>query len=779
MAQENQLDGISIPLRLPFDAILSDLDPAPRIVSGLNNQTATGGFLKKRGSMSQVAAASTIGANKRIDRLYCYTTMGASPKSFVMASVYDTVSTTWSVYYTRPSAPTVWTQITSYRDINASTRPHEMCESRGLLYVKGYPANASSEKLGTVVFNGDDLTVKPWGALGPSTAARMTNQYKTGDALYSAWTSSAHPFTVSQGWQYTYAYKSLTGHITNRSPLETNYDFPSSNTGAFSNLLPKLTYVVPADPTNFPTVVVFRTTDGGGTWYELDTIDVSAMTPSSSQTYTDNSFVSGLTGGTVTTTLNGGITSSVLSLVVASATNFPGYGDFAILIGSEYIKVTAVSGTTFTIERGFAGTTAASHSNGATITYYGLDPVPDSQLDKASVAPTLTSNSPPPTVLAEDGGIVGTTTPQPSTPIVKFAGRLWYGIGNVLFYSALEELDQGKPEEAWPSGTLGNFFRLQEPLVGMVSTAESLYIFTTRRTYWLKGFDKPSFSIQPLFTDVGAKDGWGMCAKGDVVYWVSNNNRIFRARDNQKEPIGDPLGAELATRLAPSNGVSNLRLYLTSYQVDQLDWVVLQATNISDASLTRTFVFDLQQEGIFWYTPWDLPVSCIASGQIYETDTKDYLIGSGWNRSTNTVSLNYYQDDGAQDYVPSAAQNYTYSYKTNLFGIPSGNNVNTYKKPTFVPCIYAVVFERKKFTSDTEPTLTFFIDSMSTSVASGTAYPPPRRSQSTDYLAYKYCDNIYKVGERIGINVAKSAVNEKFECHGMRIIWEYTGGIGY
>jgi hypothetical protein len=68
------------------------------------------------------------------------------------------------------------------------------------------------------------------------------------------------------------------------------------------------------------------------------------------------------------TTLNGGINNAVTSLVVTSASSFPTAGNFRILIDSELILVTAVSGTTFTISRAVEGTAAASHSNGATIT---------------------------------------------------------------------------------------------------------------------------------------------------------------------------------------------------------------------------------------------------------------------------------------------------------------------------------------------------------------------------------------------------------------------------
>lgn len=70
-----------------------------------------------------------------------------------------------------------------------------------------------------------------------------------------------------------------------------------------------------------------------------------------------------------TTTLSSGINNFVTSLSVVSATGFPTQaGQFRIIIDSEIILVTLVSGTTFTIIRGAEGTTAASHSSGAIVT---------------------------------------------------------------------------------------------------------------------------------------------------------------------------------------------------------------------------------------------------------------------------------------------------------------------------------------------------------------------------------------------------------------------------
>lgn len=70
----------------------------------------------------------------------------------------------------------------------------------------------------------------------------------------------------------------------------------------------------------------------------------------------------------LSTTLNGAIDNAVTTVVITSATGFPATGDFRILIDTEIMKVTARSGTSLTVTRGAEGTTAASHSDGATVT---------------------------------------------------------------------------------------------------------------------------------------------------------------------------------------------------------------------------------------------------------------------------------------------------------------------------------------------------------------------------------------------------------------------------
>lgn len=68
-------------------------------------------------------------------------------------------------------------------------------------------------------------------------------------------------------------------------------------------------------------------------------------------------------------TLSSGITSSATSLTLVSATNFPTSGKFRLVIGTELLLCTAISGTTLTVTRGIEGTTAAAHAGGEVVSH--------------------------------------------------------------------------------------------------------------------------------------------------------------------------------------------------------------------------------------------------------------------------------------------------------------------------------------------------------------------------------------------------------------------------
>jgi hypothetical protein len=96
---------------------------------------------------------------------------------------------------------------------------------------------------------------------------------------------------------------------------------------------------------------------------------VGTITSASTQTVNE-SLLAPSTTKPGSTTLTAAISStSSTSITVTSAAAFPGSGTYYIQIDSEVLSVTAGQGTTtWTVTRGANGSTAATHSSGATVT---------------------------------------------------------------------------------------------------------------------------------------------------------------------------------------------------------------------------------------------------------------------------------------------------------------------------------------------------------------------------------------------------------------------------
>jgi len=285
MPDSQQFDVRELPsLALPYDKTTRELSEAPlRLIAGENIWITRGGKPSRRpGTNDTGLTALTV--DKRPDRLLIYETVEASPKIFLLASFYNSSSTKWELWYCRPGT-TGWTTAGTLRDINVSERPHEMVQAAGKVYVKAFPG-AAADKYGSVVFDGTggSVSVKPWGIPGPAVAARMHAP--------GSWAASSNSVTVNLGWKYVYCYVSSTGQYSNRSPLETDPAQEASDTGAFTDKKPEVDVQGDADTTNLPYIAIFRTTDGGGTFYFVEQI---ANTGAGTITFTDHHRVAGNT----------------------------------------------------------------------------------------------------------------------------------------------------------------------------------------------------------------------------------------------------------------------------------------------------------------------------------------------------------------------------------------------------------------------------------------------------------------------------------------------------
>lgn len=714
MAQNTQLDSQALqPLYFPYNRILAELDDTPHLVAGLNSSVTLGGKLTKRPGTLPILngdepPVNTMGLPLRMDRCSIYETLESPPKMYLIASFYDSGDGLWKAYYNRPASSTGWVLMTNTRSLAESTAPHEIAVSRGLAYIKALPASGASDKYGTAIFDGTTIDVRFWGLPQPTVPAHINGEVTrfaagvtdtdtawtvvvdlgitvpfnvhigteeatvtakagVGDVdwtvtravngtvasgygqdqiilYFDGWDPSDHQVNVGTGWFYTYAWKSVTGQVSCRAPFETNYDLPPSDTGPFTDLIPEIVIQGHADTTNIPKINIYRSTDGGGTYYFLEEI---TNTGAGDIAYRDDSLGTG-----------------------ATSTDFE-------------------------------------------------DPIPDVLLDTRDIAPSLVSNSPPPAVIAPE--VTGIDAPEQYTPIASYAGRLWYGIGNILFYSAQEELNEGVPEESYPAGIAGNFFRIQYPIINVAATTNALYLFTLQCTFVVTGNNRETFNVRPLYTNLGAPFGnpRAVTQYGNKVAFLSHDFRVMMIEgDSDPIDISSPLFTDIIDQF---NLSPNMECDIKYWGDLEKEWIVVAVHDKGKPSESRQWVFDIKLSQMhktnFWYPPWSLHTTCLYSGRIAENQSQRRL--GFWVMDDDFVNGFLVRmdptgrtptDQNVDELGDLETTGINFYFETHQHVVPSGNHVNQLRAPALSAPVQYIILNRTLIPGDRDPDIYYYIN---------------------------------------------------------------------
>lgn len=702
------------------------VNSAPTLTGSQNLYTTTGGTVQKRPPFGILLGGGTVKEYRIIERLWGYQSLPDSTGtsySYLIASMKNTVTGEYELHTLKLNAGT-WTLV-SLRDSDISAAPHQVVVSRGIAYVTSFPPAtvgdppvANTEKLGTIQLDGKTGTIVAsfWGALGPQTAARvkgattrLTAAAAAGDGtltvssttgftsptgtiyigfekitytgttattftgctrgaggttaaaysvnepvLYRNWTASDHKVTVNYGWYYAYTYKSAAGHETDRSDIERNPDKTPSNTGPFIDQCPTIQVVAPPDAATlaaFPTICIYRTTDGGGSFLFVEELSAGS-TPGATLDYRDDSLASG-------------------------------------------------SGSTYN------------------------DPIPDTKLDSARVAPSLTSNSPPPTV--NPPLVIGTDTPSVNMSTMEaFGQRLWKGVENVLYFSGQEEITAGIPEESWPSGDSGTYYRLPFPVVALKATSQALYVMTTRDVYMLTGSNLETFSVKKISDTNGMNPYAQMACTGlfDRIAYNTFDNRIVVVTGEQFTTISDPIATEWLGNSQNSQKRRNLQLVFHSSGYKQ--WLIAVSPICQDNSasggyscpiytynsstgavtdrkatlLTYDWKISLAEQRHYWQTPWVTQTSALCSfgGELYSAMIDPGYLPLGTHPGTVVAQMTddseapmingayiVYKDVSITPVVGGTPieelKGYNCRWRVGSFRNPTGNHVNKYRDP--------------------------------------------------------------------------------------------------
>ena len=233
--------------RLVYDKSASVFSREPFLSAGLNMRVEIGRMLAKRPGF--VTNGNALPASKRL------VWMQTSEDETVIASVENTSTNVYELYYRRPVGS--WTLVPNLRSIHLSRFAHEGAWIRNKFYVKGFPAAATSEFIGSIVFDAEAETSATWGVEAPTVAAALTSS--------GGWGASTNPITVKIDLSYAYTYVNTSGHESSIGSL-------SGVTGSFTDLDPEMNLTGDADTTNIPNINVYRSEDGGGSFYFLEQV---------------------------------------------------------------------------------------------------------------------------------------------------------------------------------------------------------------------------------------------------------------------------------------------------------------------------------------------------------------------------------------------------------------------------------------------------------------------------------------------------------------------------
>lgn len=775
MALNQQWDGNSPEsVALPYDISDKPLSEKPRIVAGQNMQVTLGGKLALR--PGQVSYSEF---NKRVDKIWTFETSArntAIPDVIMVASVYNGVD--WELWWKTRSG--VWALAPALRQSNNSVKAHEAVTARGKLYVKGFPSLASAETLGTVSlsFVSPNLIVSPWGVLGPQTAARLVGEVAKLTADYSATATSivvdsasgfpAAPFVI----QVNYEQMNVTAVAGTTFTVTRGYNDTVAEAQANTSIVLWRNW---SSSDHIVTVNQFWEYSYAYVTITDVNVDVYGVT-NRSPVETNPDFTGSRTGPFFDqcpkiTVQGHADTTHVPFINIYRTTDGGGVPYFL-----ERITNTGAGAITYvddSLGSGGSGTTFA-------------DPIPDSLLDTADIGPGLDTNSPPPSVIAP--GVTGTSFPpeRNCSNLVYYAGRIWYSLQNYLFGSANEELNSGIPEECFNLGGNGLFFRFNSRIRALQQTRDAIYITTHDAVYRLTGTTLDSFSVAPLSENIGGcPHSRAITRFGENVVFVTADYRVAIINTQGVRIISDPLDNTLITLLEAS-GSHAVSLDLKYWSFGDKEWIILCFNYLEVPAGGSQYIYDirrsLKEDRDFWYTPWKLQATAIYSGytsaESEAARDQNYLIFFQWNGSQGLYTYTDGQSTGQQDSVPPfpTVVPITAYATVSLSKNPTGYHVNQLRRPGMTSVVARFILERTKFVSDTDPTVSYYLDDVwTTPIAAPTPEAPARHDAPKGYKTLEY--HLDTACERFAFRVDNDDdLTNKFELQSYSVIWQPESG---
>jgi hypothetical protein len=248
------------------------------------------------------------------------------------------------------------------------------------------------------------------------------------------------------------------------------------------------------------------------------------------------------------------------------------------------------------------------------------DAAADTSLVVSSVAPITTFNDPP----------------TPFQGMVYFSGRIWGFVGNKVYFSGLEEINQGVPEECFPSGVAGNFWSFDQPVQGLGVAGgvnnQILGILCGGRVYAISGNTLATFQRINVSQRRGTRSRTCVTMLGGMMAWLDSSNQIWATDGNTLQEISIPIRPDLI-------GINPALCSMTFHTAGRFHWLVFSTG-------TKLFIYDVDQEQ--WLPPWNFAAQYIFSGEI---GAGNYVLMAATATKALQLSTTAFNDNGST-YAP-------------------------------------------------------------------------------------------------------------------------------
>lgn len=312
----------------------------------------------------------------------------------------------------------------------------------------------------------------------------------------------------------------------------------------------------------------------------------------------------------------GAFTSKANVSVALTASTDPQVNQIHVFRSTDSVPAGALAGAYFEIPTSpFANTSTNITDNAA-----------DTALLVSSIAPIPTYNDPPTAFL------------QPT----YFAGRVWGFKNNQVFFSGLEEISNGVPEESFPSGTAGNSWNFDEPVSALAVAGnglnQTLMIFCPGKIYGITGNSLDTFRRFLISARRGCRSRTNVSTLGGLVAWIDTSTQVWGTDGTALREVGMDIRTDLKT-------IDQSTSSITFHTGGEAHWLCVSTGS-------QIFVADMDLEQ--WMPPWTVALNYIGS---YEVSVGNYaLMGA-----TSTVALQLNQsgtvgkyNDNGTTYQPIA-----------------------------------------------------------------------------------------------------------------------------